>query len=114
MPLHYSLLLVSVLLGVLGQLALKGGANDSDSFVRQCLHPLTIGGLAIYGLAALAYLFALRRIPLSIAFPSVAASYFLVALMAHFLWNEPLGIKQMSGLSLISLGIYLLHTTPNT
>ena len=52
---------------------------------------------------------ALNRIPVSIAFPSVAASYAIVAVLAHFLWNEPLGWPQAGGIALIAGGILLIH-----
>jgi small multidrug resistance pump len=44
---------------------------------------------------------ALKKIPVSIAFPSVSASYALVAALAHLLWNEPLGMPQIADLALI-------------
>jgi small multidrug resistance pump len=47
----------------------------------------------------------------SIAFPSVAASYVIVAVIAHLLWNEPLGWPQWGGIALIIGGIALIHQT---
>ena len=43
------------------------------------------------------------------AFPSVAASYAVVAVLAHLLWNEPLGWPQIGGIALIGGGIVLIH-----
>ena len=77
--------------------------------LAQLLNPLTIVGLFIYGLASFAYIVALNRIPVSIAFPSVAASYAIVAVLAHILWHEPLGWPQLGGIVLIGAGIFLLH-----
>ena len=59
--------------------------------------------------AALCYMVALKRIPVSVAFPSVAASYAVVAVLAHLLWNEPFGWPQLAGLVLIGTGILLIH-----
>ena len=70
---------------------------------------MTILGLGIYGCAGIAYVVALNKIPVSVAFPSVAASYAIVALLAHFLWNEPLGWPQLGGIALIAGGIVLIH-----
>ena len=109
--LAYLSLAAGILLGIAGQIVLKSGAVGAPSLVAQLLNPLTIGGLAIYGLAGVAYVVALNRIPVSVAFPSVAASYGVVAVLAHLLWNEPLGWPQFGGIALIAAGILLIHQT---
>ncbi len=102
-------LVAAILLGIVAQLALKAAAVGAPSFMAQLLNPLTIGGLGIYVLASFAYIAALNRIPVSIAFPSVAASYAIIAVLAHLLWREPLGWHQIGGIALIFGGIFLLH-----
>jgi small multidrug resistance pump len=109
MPLYYVSLAVSIVLGIGGQIALKSAANESATVMAQFLDPLTVLGLAIYVFAALCYILALKEIPVSIAFPSVAASYAVVAVLAHVLWNEPLGWPQMAGIVLIGSGVLLIH-----
>ena len=69
-------------------------------------NPLTI---VIYILAVLCYIVAPKKIPVSIAFPSVPASYALVAVLVHLLWNEPPGLLQITGLALIGSGVVLIH-----
>jgi multidrug transporter EmrE-like cation transporter len=71
-------LAAAILLGIGGQIALKSTADGSVSMIAQVVNPLTIIGFAIYVLAALCYIVALKKIPVSIAFPSVSASYALV------------------------------------
>jgi small multidrug resistance pump len=107
--LAYVSLAAAILLGIAGQIVLKSGAVAAPNLFAQFLSPLTIAGLAIYGLAGIAYVVALNRIPVSIAFPSVAASYAIVAVLAHYLWNEPLGWPQAGGIALIAGGILLIH-----
>jgi small multidrug resistance pump len=107
--LAYLNLAAAILLGIAGQIVLKSGAVGAPSFAAQLFSPLTVGGLAIYGLAGIAYVAALNRIPVSVAFPSVGASYAIVAVLAHFLWNEPLGWPQFGGIALIAGGILLIH-----
>lgn len=109
MAIYYVSLIGAILLGVAGQVALKSGALGSSTVAAQFLNPLTIVGFAIYVLAALCYTVALKRIPVSVAFPSVAASYAVVAVLAHLLWNEPFGWPQLAGLLLIGSGILLIH-----
>ena len=109
MAIYYASLVSAVLLGIAGQIALKSGAVGSQTVAAQFLNPLTIVGFAIYVFAALCYIVALKRIPVSVAFPSVAASYAIVAVLAHLLWNEPFGWPQIGGIVLIGCGVLLLH-----
>jgi drug/metabolite transporter (DMT)-like permease len=39
----------------------------------------------------------------------VAASYAIVAVLAHILWKEPLGWAQLGGIALIGAGIIAIH-----
>src|SRR5207302_3147629 len=109
MSIYYTSLVAAILFGIAGQIALKSAAEGSATITAQFLNPLTIIGLAIYIVAALCYILALKKIPVSIAFPSVAASYAVVAVLAHLLWNEPLGWPQLAGIVLIGSGVLLIH-----
>jgi small multidrug resistance pump len=109
MVVYYISLAAAILLGVGGQILLKSAADGSVSVVGQFLNPLTMIGFGIYIFAAFCYIVALKKIPISIAFPSVSASYAIVALLAHLLWNEPLGWPQIAGLVLIGSGVLLIN-----
>jgi len=109
MAIYYVSLAGAILLGVVGQIALKSGALGSSTIAAQFTHPLTVFGFVIYVIAALCYILALKKIPVSVAFPSVAASYAVVAVIAHLLWSEPFGWSQLAGLLLIGAGIALIH-----
>jgi small multidrug resistance pump len=106
---YYAALAAGIILGVAGQIALKSGAVAATTIAAQFLHPYTIVGFGIYVLAALFYIVAIKRIPVSLAYPSVAISYIVVGVAAHFLWNEPFGLPQLGGIALIAGGIVLLH-----
>jgi small multidrug resistance pump len=106
---YYLSLVAAILFGIAGQIALKSGALGSATVAAQFLNPLTIIGFAIYVLAALFYIVALKKIPVTLAFPSVSASYAVVAVLGHLLWNEPFGWPQIGGLLLIGGGIVLIH-----
>jgi small multidrug resistance pump len=106
---YYVSLVGAILFGVAGQIALKSGALSSPTVAAQFVNPLTIVGFGIYVLAAFCYIVALKKLPVSVAFPSVAASYAVVAVIAHLLWNEPFGWPQFGGLLLIGSGILVIH-----
>jgi small multidrug resistance pump len=108
MLVYYVALGIGILAGIGGQILLKLGA-DAPDFMNQVLRPSTLCGLALYGSAAFLYIIALRRIPVSVAFPSVSSSYAIVAVLGHFLFGEPFGLKQVGGIALIMGGVLLIN-----
>jgi small multidrug resistance pump len=110
MMIYYVVLGVGILAGIAGQMLLKQGA-DAPTIAGQLLRPSTLCGLALYGSAAFLYIFALRKIPVSVAFPSVSLSYAIVAVLGHFMFGEPFGLKQIGGIVLIMGGVALINQT---
>lgn len=108
MMIYYGALAIGIVAGIGGQILLKAGA-DAPDFVSQVLRPSTLIGLALYGSAAFLYIIALRKIPVSVAFPSVSLSYAIVAVAGHFLFGEPFGLKQVAGILLIVGGVALIN-----
>ena len=105
---YYVALGISILAGIGGQILLKAGA-DAPDFISQVMRPSTLCGLALYGAAAFLYILALRKIPMSVAFPSVSVSYVLVAILGHFMFGEQFSLKQIGGLALIVSGVVLIN-----
>jgi small multidrug resistance pump len=100
----------SIACGIVGQLTLKAGAaKSSGSIVAQLFTPLSIFGLALYFVAALAYMYALRKIPLSVAFPTVALSYPIVALLAYWTSGEQFGLSRIVGIVLVVAGVAVIN-----
>lgn len=99
---------LAIVLGVAGQIVLKTGAETSGDGLAQFLSPWTIGGFGIYFLAALTYIVAIKKLPISLAYPSVSISYGIVAILAHILWREPLTWQHWAGIALISSGIFVM------
>ena len=105
---YYVALGIAILAGLGGQLLLKAGANAPE-LMSQLLRPSTLCGLALYGFSAVLYIIALRKIPVSVAFPSVSLSYALVAILGHLLFCEPFGVRQIVGIALIMGGVGLIN-----
>jgi small multidrug resistance pump len=108
---YYAALLAGILFGIAGQILLKTGAERTAGMMAQFLDLFTILGFGAYTVAAVFYIIAIKKIPISQAFPSVSVSYIIVAVLGHLLWGEPLGWPQLAGLALIAGGILLLHQT---
>ncbi|MBU1699261.1 MAG: hypothetical protein KJ970_03775 [Candidatus Eisenbacteria bacterium] len=70
--------------------------------------PFVIGVLC-FGSNLLAYTLALRRLPLSLAYPAmVSLGYLLILVVSAFLFNERLGGVQYAGAVLMLAGLWLL------
>ena len=107
MTLSIAALAIGILLGVAGQMLLKAGASG-ETLLKQFLAPQSILGLGLYFAAALCYMYALRKIPVSVAFPSVSLSYVIVALLAYWMMGETLGPQKLAGIALICGGVFLI------
>jgi multidrug transporter EmrE-like cation transporter len=104
---YWSALIAAIVTSMAGQTLLKAGAGSAD-FISQLLDWRTIIGFCLYGGAALLYIVALRRIPMSVALPCTAISYVAAALIGHFAFAEPLAVMQIAALVLICGGVVLL------
>ncbi len=104
---YWTLLAVAISTSMVGQALLKAGSR-AHSFMDQLLDWHTMLGLGLYGAAALLYIVALRRIPMSVALPCTAASYAVAVLIGHFAFDEPIGGTQVAAIGLISAGVLLL------
>ncbi len=107
MSIHWIALAVAIVTSMAGQTLLKAGAVV-DSFIAQLFDWRTMVGLCLYGGAAILYIVALRRIPMSVALPCTAVSYIAAALIGYFAFGEALGLMKMGALALIACGVVLL------
>ena len=63
--------------------------------------------LFVYFFATVMWLFALKQIPLSIAYPFVALAFFIVPILAHFFLGENLQWNTLAGAAVIAIGVYI-------
>ena len=115
MTLAWIVLAAAITTSLVGQILLKAGASGSVAasagFIDQLFRWQTIIGLGCYGGAALLYIIALRKIPMSIALPCTAASYVVIAVIGWAVFGEAMGVQKVLAIGLISLGVVLLATT---
>jgi small multidrug resistance pump len=104
---YWAALALAITISLAGQTLLKAGAGASD-FVGQMLDWHTLLGLVLYGGAAMLYIVALRRIPMSIALPCTAASYVAALAIGHFAFAEPVSVTHMGAVALIAAGVVML------
>jgi small multidrug resistance pump len=104
---YWIMLATAIATSIAGQTLLKAGAGVPD-FVAQLLDLRTLAGFVLYGGAAVLYIVALRRIPLSVALPCTAVSYIAAALIGHYVFAEQFGVLRVGAIGLICLGVALL------
>ncbi len=113
----FLLILASVSLSALAQLALKVGttaaAHERTAGVggevgSLAQSPMVFVGLGLYGIGALLWLFVLGRVPLSLAYPFVGLG-FIMTMLAGALWlDETVNFARIAGTVLIATGCVLV------
>jgi len=120
---HLWILAASILLNVCGQISIKQSILNFQSSAGEDAYfglstagpilfsPLTLLGLALYGVSAMFWISALSRVELSYAYPLLGVGYVLVALAAWQLWGESLGLQRIVGTLVVGFGVYLVGTS---
>ena len=108
-------LILNILLMTVSELLLKKGAIETASIVAPRWLEWTgimtlgsgwvIGGIAVYILAFVNWLYVLRWVPLTIAYPVTSAVYVLIALGAWLVLGERIGALRWVGIVLITAGV---------
>lgn len=115
----FLLILGSVALSALAQLALKSGTSSAAArhgpggtagaeLLALAQSPLILAGLALYGLGAVLWLFVLARAPLSLAYPFVGLGFILTLLAGALVLGEQVGAARIVGTVLIACGCALV------
>jgi len=109
----YTLLLVAIAIGVVGQLLLKHGMSRRPAFRLGDLVPLTrdvpvAAGFGCYGIATLLYFKVLASLDLSLAYPTVSLGYVLVIVMSRVVFKEPVTPARWAAILTICVGAALV------
>jgi len=119
-----AVLLVAVALAAVAQLLLKHGMTLSQHRVEghggslavaAATSPWVIGGLAIFGTSAVAWMLTLSRVPLSLAYPFNALGYLGILTASAVFLHERTNIWTWLGTFLVAGGLVLVVTmTPRS
>jgi multidrug transporter EmrE-like cation transporter len=109
------ILLLAISLGAAGQILLKAGLSQlpENSPPVQVLSSIFTNarvffGFACYGLSSLVYLIALKRLPLSYAYPMVALSYVMVVALSWKVFGESIPPLRIVAVAIILAGVVML------
>lgn len=90
---------------ILFKLASEGIVLTSSGILPSLISFKLMVAFAVYIIATLLWLIALKGLPLRVAYPFVALAFFIVPTLAHFLLGESLGWNTYVGASIIALGV---------
>lgn len=101
----------------LGQLLLKLAAINLDNAnawgIRVgtfCLNAYLLAGLCVLGLSTMLWVWVLRSLSLSIAYPFMALAFVIVPVLSYQVLGEPLGWRNLLGGVLIVSGVAIVST----
>ncbi len=112
-------IIVSITLGVAGQLFFKEGASHLDISLtgasgvlallwRMLSNPLIFVGLTCYAISTIFWILVLRQKNLSMVYPMIASGYILVVLFSWLVRHEAISPSRWLGAFIITLGVWLI------
>jgi len=103
----YLAITAASILGAAGQILLSLGAKGNQEF-SQYLNIRVGTGLLIYAVATVAWIFALSRLPLNLAYAFTALTFILVYAGSAMLLHEQIRPWPLLGVALIATGFLLI------
>jgi multidrug transporter EmrE-like cation transporter len=107
------MIVISVFLGVIGQLCLKKGmigyqGNLLGVIPHMLTSPIIILGFLGYFVSSLLWLLILSRVELSYAYPMISLGYIFVVFFSWLFFKEPVSLLRWMGVILICFGVSLV------
>ncbi len=116
------LLIIALILNAAANLLMKHAANRAEAattagtaaagfagLANTYLNPYFVGGILCFGLNVLIYTQALKKIPISIAYPlMVSLGYLIILGVSFFVFGEKLSLARYFGAGLMIFGLWLL------
>ncbi len=116
---YLPLILLGVLLNAGAQLLLKEGMRRINHFefvwanlapvgMQVAANPFVLAGLFSYVISVVVWLLVLSRVDVSFAYPMLSVGYIVNAIAAYYLFGEDLSLTRVSGILVITAGVYLI------
>ena len=114
----YLLLAISILFNCISLILAKKGAFMGREFLNTLnklsswTHFLTnfyiLLGALFFVVGTLAWLLALAKLDLSLAYPAVSISYVIIAIASRYLFNETIFLNRWIGIGIIMVGVFIM------
>ncbi|SDS74314.1 EamA-like transporter family protein [Paenibacillaceae bacterium GAS479] len=107
---QYVLLVGSIILGAFAQILLKLGTTKATSMevIKLISNFYILGGLFLYGLSAVLWIYCLSKVQLSFAYPMVSLGYVIVFVLSYWIFGESISMLRVVGLVTIVLGVLMI------
>jgi len=113
------LIILTILLNTVAQLALKAGMIQIGTFsftwdnlipvtIKAILSPWILLGMFIYLISVFTWLMVLSRAPVNVAYPMSSLGYITSAIAAYYLLGENITLPRIVGIIVILIGVYLV------
>lgn len=87
------------------QRALASGRGVPQVVLSIAASPLIVGGLTIFALSVVTWLFVLSKVEISQAYPAVALGVMVTAIGGYFFFGEPLNSIRILGIGIVVIGV---------
>jgi len=101
---------LSISLNAAAQILMKKLSDGDFRLYSLIQQPKTYAVLAIYGSSIVTWLYALRNLNLSIAYPLQSLGYVIVSVLSFYFFGEKFSVSKVVALCLIVMGSLLLAT----
>jgi drug/metabolite transporter (DMT)-like permease len=113
-------IVLSVFCSSLAQVCLKKGMLECDchfalesSNITRLIYslattPFLIAGVSLHVAALISWLYVLKHVDLSYAYPFISLGFILVLLMSHFIFREHIGSMRIAGVLFMVVGIIMV------
>lgn len=102
----YTTLFVSIVFGIAGQLLMKRTmSNTADGLFTWSFLQQLVLALSLYSLGVVNWIFALRFVKLSIAYPLTSLNYVGILFGSYYFFNEKVTTIRVLGVFLVFVGV---------
>lgn len=116
---YYLSLFISILSNSASLILLKKGMlTESDfeynvlninSWISLVSNSYIISAVVLFGISFITWMYALIKIDLSLAYPTVSLSYILIAICSFLLFQEQITLYRGMGIAIIMVGIAVMY-----
>jgi len=109
----FSLILICVLGISVGQILFKLAAESfpksftANEVLNFAFNKHFLLALVIYGIATVLWIYALKLVPLNVAYPMMSLAFVIVPVLSYFFLFEELEYKTLVGTAVIILGLVI-------
>ncbi|NEU71629.1 EamA family transporter [Hassallia byssoidea VB512170] len=105
----YLTLFLSIAFGIVGQLLMKHTmSNKTEQLFTWTFIQQLVLALSVYSLGIVNWIFALRTVKLSIAYPLTSLNYVGILLGSYYFFDEKITLIRVVGVVLIFIGVLLV------